>query len=135
MECVEEKLLSALFESQTLTIDQTVEIVRQTAVALQAAHQVGVIHRDIKPANIMVTGDGTVKLLDFGLAKRLPMLPSYEDHTSAQINSLTVEGSLLGTIHYMSPEQVQSQEPDERSDLFSLGTVLFEGCTRSLPFP
>ena len=96
-----------------LPVEQAVEIAIQVAQGLERAHEVGIIHRDIKPANVMVTDRGLVKILDFGLAKVVDV-------------SLTKTGSTLGTVAYMSPEQARGEAVDHRSDLWSLGVVLYE---------
>src|SRR5262249_11456770 len=97
------------------------------AEALTQAHAAGVIHRDLKPANIMVTTDGRIKLLDFGLARRLH--PRGTDTIT-----LSQEGAVVGTPHYMSPEQVRGLKLDPRTDIFSLGVVLYEMVTGRRPF-
>jgi serine/threonine protein kinase len=104
----------------------------QVASALAAAHAVGIVHRDINPENIMVRRDGYVKVLDFGLVK-LTELDDGDPAKSARSNS-TQAGTVLGTINYMSPEQARGQEIDGRTDVFSLGVVLYEMITGQLPF-
>jgi len=114
MELVEGKPLSG-----RLPLKLALDYASQIAGALAKAHAAGVIHRDLKPANILVTSEGAVKLLDFGLAKRLRL-------SEAETASLTVEGEIAGTPSYMSPEQAEGKPADERSDIFSFGVVLYE---------
>jgi hypothetical protein len=112
--------LRRLIEAVPLPPRKAIEIATQVAAGLAAAHATGLVHRDLKPENIMVTRDGQAKILDFGLAKqRFPAL----DSTTVE---MTNEGAVLGTVGYMSPEQVRGQAADHRSDLFSFGVVLYE---------
>src|SRR2546426_870864 len=106
----------------------------QIADALAQAHGQGVFHRDLKPGNVMLTRSGT-KLLDFGLAKLRPAGPLTEvSHLPTQ-SELTEDGTILGTVHYMSPEQVEGTQIDRRSDIFSFGAVLYELVTGTRAFP
>ena len=138
MELLEGQTLDKLIPAGSLPISRTIDIGVQLADALDSAHKKGIIHRDIKPANIFVTERGTVKILDFGLAKLLP-----EHHAGlggetigdSETLLLTSPGTAVGTISYMSPEQARGEELDARSDLFSLGGVLYQLTTGKLPFP
>ena len=111
------------------------EIAVQVASALAAAHEAGVVHRDIKPENIMLRPDGYVKVLDFGIAKLTEQRPASDDHTVETTALLqTRPGLVLGTAHYMSPEQARGQKVDARTDIWSLGVVLYEMVGGSPPF-
>ena len=119
-ELVRGDTLRRAIEAGPLPAPRAIEIATQVAAGLAAAHAAGLVHRDLKPANIMVTRAGQVKILDFGLAKQRYPAP---DSTTAY---LTDEGVVLGTVGYMSPEQVRGEPADPRADLFSFGVVLYE---------
>ncbi len=133
MELVEGKGLDRLITGDGMSAQRMLEIARPLVRALAAAHDRGITHRDLKPANIMVTGDGTVKILDFGLAKLTSTADSGE-HRDVATQTLTQAGTVVGTIPYMSPEQVQGKPVDHRSDIFSLGVILYEMATGVRPF-
>ncbi|MBI3416460.1 MAG: serine/threonine protein kinase [Verrucomicrobia bacterium] len=114
-----------------LEMPELIEIGLQTADALSAVHARGIVHRDIKPSNLHVSATGCVKLLDFGLAKRLVVESATKD-TATLVQ--TQRGEVLGTPNYMSPEQALGKEVDARTDLFSLGVVLYEMVTGRVPF-
>jgi predicted ATPase/predicted Ser/Thr protein kinase len=129
MEFIEGVTLHTLL-AQRLNVDAAVRLVRQAAQALGAAHAAGVVHRDIKPENIMLRNDGYVKVLDFGLARRLPTLA----HPGPHDGSTTEPGAILGTVAYMSPEQARGDVAESASDVFSLGIVLYQLVTGQHPF-
>jgi serine/threonine protein kinase len=111
-----------LLRNGPLPVRKAVDYAIQTARGLAAAHDKGIVHRDLKPDNLFVTADGRVKILDFGVAKLL--IPEASADRTMSVN--TGEGTVLGTVGYMSPEQVRGQVVDARSDVFSLGAVLYE---------
>ncbi len=134
MECVDGETLAKRLEKGPLPMDQALKISVQIADALDKAHRSGIVHRDLKPGNIMLTPSGA-KLLDFGLAKQTSPLATLATITSASPNSpITQQGTIVGTFQYMSPEQVQGMELDGRSDIFSLGAVLYEMLTGKRAF-
>lgn len=126
MEYVDGQTLGEKLKSQIPNRKSAIDIGIQIAEGLAAAHEKGIVHRDIKPDNIMVRKDGIVQIMDFGLAKLRA--------SGSKITPLTKEGSTVGTAGYMSPEQVQGQDADHRSDIFSLGVLLYELFTGQLPF-
>jgi len=122
MEFIEGKSLKQLINERELPVNQTIDIAIQICEGLNKAHQSGIVHRDIKPENILIGKDDLVKILDFGLAKL------------KGVSKLTQTGTTTGTVSYMSPEQASGEEVDQRSDIFSLGVVLYELLTGQLPF-
>src|SRR5262249_49630492 len=135
MELVEGEDLAQRLTRGAIPIDEALPIAKQIAEALEAAHEQGIIHRDLKPANIKVRPDGTVKVLDFGLAKALEatVTPNASASISPTITTpaMTQAGVIMGTAAYMSPEQAKGRPADKRSDLWSFGCVLYEmlaGC-------
>jgi Tol biopolymer transport system component len=133
MECVEGETLAKRLEKGPLPVEQVLKYGAQIADALDRAHRSGIVHRDLKPGNIMLTAAGA-KLLDFGLAR--PAAPLSDATTLAVVSKspVTEEGTILGTFPYMSPEQVEGKELDGRSDIFSLGAVLYEMLTGQRAF-
>ncbi len=132
MELVEGSTLADRIAQGPIPIDEALPIAKQIAEALEAAHEQGIIHRDLKPANVKVRADGTVKVLDFGLAKALdPLTSTPAGVTQSPTLSLaaTQAGLILGTAAYMAPEQARGKVADRRADIWAFGVVLFEMLT------
>jgi len=124
-----------LIRRQQLSLAEVLDIAEQVASGLAAAHAAGIVHRDIKPENIMRRTDGLVKILDFGIAKLMePEQADYVNETAAHARTHTEAGLVMGTANYMSPEQARALPVDERTDIWSLGVVLYEMLTERLPF-
>jgi len=132
MELVEGRPLSNVIPPNGLTNEAVLRYGLQIAAALSHAHERGIVHRDLKPANIVVTSDGHVKVLDFGLAKRLTA-SEIEEATRSQL-TLTEPGAIVGTLQYMAPETLRGEQIDARTDIWALGTVLYEMAAGSPPF-
>ena len=132
MEYVEGQTLREILAGGPLPNDKLIRYATQMAEGLAKAHQAGIVHRDLKPENIIVSDDGYIKILDFGLAKLLP-----EGEVGAELSTLAIEtapGTILGTVGYMSPEQAKGQSADFRSDQFSFGTIVYEMATGKIAF-
>jgi non-specific serine/threonine protein kinase len=142
MELLEGRTLADRMRGQPFEIDELLDLAIQIADALESAHSKGIVHRDLKPVNLMISPRGQVKVLDFGLAKIERARPAGGTVAAAETvwgeggdrADLTVAGTVLGTVHYMSPEQARGQLTDPRTDLFSLGAVLYQMATGAPPF-
>jgi serine/threonine protein kinase/dipeptidyl aminopeptidase/acylaminoacyl peptidase len=135
MELLEGVTLQEKMGTRPLPLDVLLDYALQVAVALEAAHEHGIVHRDIKPSNIFITSRGEVKLADFGLAKRVMMDGAAKGEAPTMSVSITRRGAIVGTVAYMSPEQAQDRDVDARSDIFSFGVVLYEMATGKRAFP
>jgi serine/threonine protein kinase len=134
-EYVEGRTLRNIMPDTRLTVPQALEIAFQVAGALAAAHKAGIVHRDIKPENIMLREDGVVKVLDFGLAKLPEQQTPLSNAEAPTVTVLTTDpGTIMGSVNYMSPEQSRGKPVDTRSDIFSLGVVIYEMVAGACPF-
>lgn len=136
MEYLEGQTLSQRLEKGALPLDQALRYAIQIGDALDTAHRAGIIHRDLKPGNVMLAS-GAVKLLDFGLAKLAVAVPAGVAALTAAATKnvpLSAQGAVLGTLHYMAPEQLEGKDADARSDIFAFGAVLYEMLTAKRPF-
>ena len=135
LELVEGPTLADRIAKGPIPVDEALPIAKQIAEALEAAHEAGVIHRDLKPANIKVKDDGTVKVLDFGLAKALDLTPEGDPSQSPTLTAAATQmGVIMGTAAYMSPEQARGRPVDKRADIWSFGVVLYEMVTGQRAF-
>ena len=136
MELVPGEDLAARLSRGALPVDEALDVCRQVAEGLEAAHEVGIVHRDLEPANVRITPDGVVKILDFGLAKPMHPRATNEGTTTAESDSflMTEEGLILGTPTYMSPEQARGKPVDRRTDIWAFGCVLYESLTGQRAF-
>ena len=135
LELVEGPTLADRIAQGPIPVDEALPIAKQIAEALEAAHEAGVIHRDLKPANIKVREDGTVKVLDFGLAKALDTTPEGDPSESPTLTAAAAQmGVIMGTAAYMSPEQARGKPVDKRADIWAFGAVLYEMLTGAKPF-
>src|SRR5205807_446220 len=136
LELVEGETLADRITRGPLPISEALSIAKQVAEAMEAAHEKGIIHRDLKPANIKITPEGTVKVLDFGLAKAIEGVQAPAGTNSPTLSVMaTNAGIILGTAGYMSPEQARGHVADQRSDIFAFGCLLYEMLTGRAAFP
>jgi serine/threonine protein kinase len=139
LELVEGPTLADRITQGAIPVDEALSIAKQIAEALEAAHEKGIIHRDLKPSNIKVKDDGTVKVLDFGLAKAIEQIravsPSASHSPTVTVHGMTQSGVILGTAAYMSPEQARGRTVDRRTDIWAFGCVLYETLSGRRPFP
>ena len=135
LELVEGPTLADRIKRGPIPLDEALPIAKQIAEALEAAHEKGIIHRDLKPANIKVREDGTVKVLDFGLAKALDPSPTGDPSESPTLTAMATQmGVIMGTAAYMSPEQARGKTVDKRADIWAFGCVLYEMLTGQMAF-
>jgi Tol biopolymer transport system component len=133
-ELLQGETLREMLSGGALPLRKTVDFSRQICAGLAAAHAAGIVHRDLKPDNVFVTNDGRVKILDFGLAKPVVRKGSADETHSPTVSAYTEPGTVMGTVGYMSPEQVKARDVDHRSDIFSFGAVLYEMLTGQRAF-
>ena len=135
LELVEGPTLADRIERGPIPVDEALPIAKQIAEALEAAHEQGVIHRDLKPANVKVRPDGTVKVLDFGLAKAVDTAPEGDPSQSPTLTAAATQvGVIMGTAAYMSPEQARGRSVDKRADIWAFGCVFYEMLTGQKAF-
>ncbi|MGA2581326.1 MAG: serine/threonine-protein kinase [Bryobacteraceae bacterium] len=136
MELVEGPTLSERIRQGAVPLDEALRIARQIADALEDAHEKGIVHRDLKPGNIILRPDGTVKVLDFGLAKVTDKTPSgaFEHSQSPTLDPVSRVGLVVGTAAYMPPEQARGKLVDKRADIWAFGVILYEMLTGERPF-
>ena len=133
-EFIDGQTIGELMRERELSLEEVLDCVEQVASALVVAHKAGIVHRDIKPENIMRRHDGLIKILDFGIAKLIEPESPEALHETGGARTFTEAGLVLGTVNYMSPEQARGLSVDERTDIWSLGVVLYELVARRLPF-